>query len=488
MVSAPRWLARPRGYALIGEVWPGADSTTYPGGVIIGPAGRLERIVIGSASQVLAQLPEGLGALGDDSSWIGPAIIDAHVHLGLAPGGSARRPLGAIGPGLGGVRDLGSPADDALRLRAASRRSAGRDERGAQSQAGWAFRSRWAGGPHGPAVAVSGPILTSPGGYPSTTWGAGSGVSTTIASSGQARLVVRSLAARGVDVIKVALEPGASGLPTPSRAVLRSIVEAAHEAGLPVVAHALRARMVVRALDCGVDELAHTPTERLPDEVIERIVDARVGVVSTLQTFFSDGEGADAGGNAAALVRAGGILRYGTDLGNTGTVTGVDPRELDRLAHAGLGRLGALRAATEGSAGAAGMHGPTGVLTEGAAAALVLLDGDPLRDPAVWRAPIATVLGTSRRVAAGAQAAAPARQSVSGGQSVTGGQPLTGGQSVSGGQPVTGGQPVSGGQSVSGGQPVTGGQSVSGGQSLTGAGPATGRWTGRLRLGHRRRA
>lgn len=387
-MKAPRWLTRPRGYALLGEIWPGGSARSATGGVVIGPTGLLERILSGAEGELRAQLPADLRVLGGAGRWIGPAVIDAHVHLSLAAGATARDALGAIGPGLAGVRDLGGPADAAARLQAARVQATGSRRGGRGSAAS------------GPAVAVSGPILTSPGGYPSTTWGAGSGVSTMIASPAQARLVVRSLAARGVDLIKVALEPGSTDLPTPTRATLRSVVQAAHEAGLPVVAHALRVRMVVRALDCGIDELAHTPTERLSDELIERIVGAGIGVVSTLQTFFSEGEGSDAAANAAALVRAGGILRYGTDLGNTGTVTGVDPRELDRLAHAGLGRLGALRAATEGSASAVGMRGATGLLIVGAPAALVLLDGDPLREPALWRAPLATVLGRSLRLLA----------------------------------------------------------------------------------------
>ena len=139
----------------------------------------------------------------------------------------------------------------------------------------------------------------------------------------------------------------ASGWPVPGPAVVRAVVEAAHATGLSVVAHALRVDMVRRAIDGGVDELAHTPTERLPDDLVEQIAEARVAVVSTLQTFFSAGSGRAAAANAAALHRAGVVLRYGTDLGNDGTVMGVDPRELDRLADAGLGRLGALRAATE---------------------------------------------------------------------------------------------------------------------------------------------
>jgi imidazolonepropionase-like amidohydrolase len=145
--------------------------------------------------------------------------------------------------------------------------------------------------------------------------------------------------------------------------------------------------MVTRALDAGVDELCHTPTERLSDALVERVADTGIPVVSTLQTFFSEGRGMSAGRNAANLHRAGVRLLYGTDFGNAGTRPGIDPRELDRLADAGLGRLGALRAATEGSARAYGVRGRTGRLTVGEPAALVMLAGDPLVEPGAWRSP-----------------------------------------------------------------------------------------------------
>jgi imidazolonepropionase-like amidohydrolase len=116
-------------------------------------------------------------------------------------------------------------------------------------------------------------------------------------------------------------------------------------------------------------------------------------VVSTLQTFFAAGLGRGPALNAAALHAAGVPLVYGTDLGNTGTSPGVDPRELDRLADAGLGRLGALRAATEGAAAVAGLggRGGAGRLATGECARLVLLAADPLVEPTAWRRPLAVV-------------------------------------------------------------------------------------------------
>jgi imidazolonepropionase-like amidohydrolase len=154
-----------------------------------------------------------------------------------------------------------------------------------------------------------------------------------------------------------------------------------------VLAHALTAALVGRALDAGVDELVHVPTERLNPQLVERLAASGIKVTSTLQAFFSQGFGRDAAANAADLVAAGVPLLYGTGSSRSATAPAVDPRELDRLAATGLGRLGALRAATEASAGAAGLRRRTGRLLVGEPAALVLLPASPLVEPGVWRTP-----------------------------------------------------------------------------------------------------
>jgi imidazolonepropionase-like amidohydrolase len=288
-------------------------------------------------------------------------VVDAHVHLAF--GG----PELALSGGVVAVRDLGAPLERALGWRAGA------------GQPGW------------PLVSVAGPVLTAPEGYPSQSWGA-DGYAAFAGTAEQAAKLVKELVSAGVDLVKVALEPGA-GWPVPTPAVVRAAVEAAHEAGLAVAAHALTADMVGRALEAGVDELVHTPVQRLPEPLIDRIAAAGIRVVSTLQTFFSGGQGRAAAANAADLHRAGVPLVYGTDLGNAGTRPGVDPRELDRLADAGLGRLGALRAATEGAAASPGMRAGTGRIEVGQPAAAVLLSGDPLVEPGVWRHPLAVLAG-----------------------------------------------------------------------------------------------
>ena len=86
----------------------------------------------------------------------------------------------------------------------------------------------------------------------------------------------------------------------------------------------------------------------------------------------------------AAVAAAGGRVVGGTD-------TPIIPYglglilELEQLAEAGLGAAGALRTATAVAAEALGLSGELGVIAPGAVADLVLLDGDPLEDPANLR-------------------------------------------------------------------------------------------------------
>jgi imidazolonepropionase-like amidohydrolase len=362
----PRSGDRPaRGMAFEGTVWTGGGAEPAPGVLVVDGAGRVAEL-----RRDRHGLPHDLPVLGSPEHWVVPGLIDAHVHLGLDP---AARPdpygtfqVSGHDSGLIGLRDLGAPLAWATRWRTGHRPAAGGT----------------------PFIAVSGPMLTAAGGYPSRGWG-GADSCEFVSSPAQAGWVVQRLAAAGVDLIKVALEPDDQGLPVLAPPVLRAIVAAAHQAGLPVVAHALSTELILRALDARVDELAHTPTERLSPDAVERIAASGMSITSTLQTFFAAGLGRDAAANAADLVSAGVILRYGTDLGNAGTRPGVDPRELDRLAAAGLGRLGALRAATEHAAGAAGMRRRTGRLRFGEPAGLVLLPSSPLVEPGVWRTPTA---------------------------------------------------------------------------------------------------
>lgn len=337
----------PRGFALRGRVWSPGSPTRDDVVVVVDETGRIARIGAADGDAV-----PGLPVIGDATTWVGPGVTDAHVHFAFAA------PADAQARGVTHARDLGAPAQLAAALRSEQ-------------------------------VSVAGPIVTAPGGYPSQSWGR-DGFAMAAADPEAAREVVGRIVGT-VDVVKVALEP--AGGPVPSLAVLIAVVEAAHEAGVGVTAHALTVAMVRRALAAGVDELAHVPVEPLPPKMVDAIASKDMVVVSTLQTFFDGGEpdGKAALANAAALHAAGVRIAYGTDLGNAGTRPGVEPRELRRLADAGLGAEGALLAATVVAAQAHGVRSSTSV-SVGRRANVVVLDGDPIAQPELWRTPRAVVV------------------------------------------------------------------------------------------------
>ncbi len=426
-----------RGVGLRGRIWNGIADSSFDGVVVVGVDGRVA--AVGPRDQVA--LPDGLRMI--DCVWIGPGVIDAHVHLPA----TATPGYDELRAGLVAVRDLGSAIERLAHWRFAAPimvagtgpRAVGAPERrprpglpgdpggparsaavhrpevpprgaGASSRRGAAGRiatSRHALGRHGlDRDALSGYALGRHGlGRKAQSWNAPRGDAVvTVESPAAARGFVAGLVADGVDLIKVyagdvataagAGHGGRSGWPPLRQAELVVMVEAAHAAGLPVTAHALSVSAVEMVLRAGVDELAHVPVESLPPRTVDRIAAAGMPVVSTLQCHA--GLGPAPGHNAALLHRAGVTLIYGTDAGGAGSrPPGVDPRELDRLAYAGLGRLGALRAATSAAARAAGLDGrrPSGRIEVGAHAAVVGLPMDPLVEPAAWRHPTVVVNG-----------------------------------------------------------------------------------------------
>ena len=349
LAPTPRARTRPRGLVVVGTVWRGGDDVPAPGRVTLDGAGRVVTIAL--------DRPGTPAPRGDlrvvEVAWVGPAPADAHVHL---RGSDELERLHRAG--LAGVRDVGGVLAH-------------------------------------PTNSVGDDVVVVP--------------LSARATDAALATRVRRLAAGGIRAVTVDLAAG----PVDAARVAR----AAHDAGLAVLAAAPTAELVGRALDVGVDELLRVPGERIGEALLERLVDSGIAVTSTLQAYFSAGTGRDAAATAAALVRAGVPLRYGTDHGGTPpgggraahVPAGVDPRELDRLADAGLGRLGALRAATDGLAGAAGWSGHRGRLVVGERADLVGLAADPLVEPLAWRTPRLVVVGGRTLVAAPADPGLPAR-------------------------------------------------------------------------------
>jgi imidazolonepropionase-like amidohydrolase len=231
----------------------------------------------------------------------------------------------------------------------------------------------------GPRVFAAGPLITAPHGYPIPIHGRF--VAHVVRSPDAARVYVRSLVRRGASVIKVSLQ---FGLPVITFDVLLAIVDEAHAHDLRVTAHVGEVRGTRLAIAAGVDELAHMPCGHEPG-LMRELVERRMEIVATLHAIrlatgspgFESCPGVVE--NAAAFVRAGGMLLYGSDYGVPGVPEGVDVTELDLLAASGLGTLGALRAATSDAAKVLPVDG-LGRLAEGSPADVVAVRGDPARD------------------------------------------------------------------------------------------------------------
>lgn len=291
-----------------------------------------------------------------------PGFIDAHVHIGFYD------PARVVRGGVTTVRDLGWPPERIYPLVEASHDP----------------------GFDGPAILAAGPMLTAPGGYPTRAAWAPPGTGRVVASPDDAKAAVASTAQEGASVIKVALDPAVG--PTLDRDTLRTIVTQAHERDLRVTGHVAGLKELDKSVDAGLDELAHMliGRRRIPARTIERMVTSGMTIVPTLSIRF----GLDrriAIDNLERFFRAGGRVVYGTDLGNAGPGPGIEKREVEAMAAAGMTARAIIASATVDSAAWLGLDG-TGVLGKGKDADIVAVSGDALDDPKaltnvamVWR-------------------------------------------------------------------------------------------------------
>jgi imidazolonepropionase-like amidohydrolase len=242
-----------------------------------------------------------------------PGLCDSHVHSALVD-----LPTVAAG-GISSVWDLGGvPA----------------------SVAAVAARGM-------PVVRFAGPFLIAPGGYPSDRAWAPAGSCRAVRSAADAPVAVAEARAFGATLIKVTAHAGG---PMLDAASLAAVVEAAHAASLPVVVHAEGPGTVAAALQAGADVLAHTPwTEELDDGLIRDCV-AGMTWISTLDIhgWGTPSPAQDVAiGNLRRFLGHGGVVRYGTDLGNGPLPAGINPRELRVLQRVGLSPAEVLTAVTD---------------------------------------------------------------------------------------------------------------------------------------------
>jgi imidazolonepropionase-like amidohydrolase len=331
-----------------------------------------------------------------------PGLVDVHVHLvasgdpdlaaGL-PKTEAERTIAAVvnarrnlDRGVTLVRDLGAPGAEAVLV----------------------GRAVEAGTLPGPRVVAAGPAVTMTGGHIPYLGRVTDGVDAM-------RAAVRANLALGARCVKVVatggvLTPGVDPRePAYTQPELDALVSEAHRLGLTVAAHAIGEGGVAAALRAGVDSVEHGMF--LDEAAIELFLatGARLSATFSAPHGILSGPGVpgwikDRARPAAeaqvesfrAAVSAGVPVVAGTDAGTPDNPHGGVAREIAFMVEAGLDVLKAVRAATAEAADLLGVD-DRGVLRQGAAADVMVADGDVAADVQALQRPLA-VFQDGRRV------------------------------------------------------------------------------------------
>lgn len=356
-------------------------------------------------------IPEGTRILEADGRWLTPGLWDMHVHLGKA-GGSALSLL--VAAGITGVRDMGGDPAALMPLR----------ERIA------------AGDILGPRIVLAGPMLEAPATLDrmsqSPTWEPYRRTRVAVPAPSDARRVVDSLAALGVDFIKIR--------ETANLDSYRAIVTAALANHLAVSGHAPFGMPPLEGVRLGLTTLEHAsypyPLDTVPEARARLLRAMRAGGAAMVPTmvawssYLMDPDSiavftANDGGHDArrplladtliqewrfdlegrnrrsdeslrgwcgfvrqtfhdlrAIGAAGVPILAGSDLGVLGLVPGWSLHdELELLVrHGGLTPGAAIHAATGLAARFAGRGDEVGTIEVGKRADLLLLAADPTTD------------------------------------------------------------------------------------------------------------
>ena len=228
----------------------------------------------------------------------------------------------------------------------------------------------------------------------------------------EVRRVVRRQIRAGADWIKVMATGGVYSLMDAPDAVqytveeMRVMVEEAEHAGLHgVMAHAENAAGIKNALRAGIRSIDHG--DGLDDEAIDLMLERDVPLVPTfliIEEMLRE-DRVDSGVTPPWAVEKVRVLvgeieprfRHAVErgvrvaMGTDGGVGSHLPSELSLMVEHGMSPLASLRAATMDAARLLGLDDEIGTLEVGKAADLLLVDGDPIAEPALWRDPARTV-------------------------------------------------------------------------------------------------
>ncbi len=203
----------------------------------------------------------------------------------------------------------------------------------------------------------------------------------------QAGPAIRKLAQAGANLVKIGIEHRLQfrNYNLASLELIRAIVEAAHSCNLWVSAHITRLHHVELAIEAGVDDLAHMAINKVPDEVLEKMVMQKMMWVPTMELWdgvskmYKDDWYSTASDNLRRFVAAGGDVAVGTDY--SGYVVpfelGMPIREMKLMQAAGMTPMQIILAGTRNAARVCSLP-DHGTLEAAKTADVLVVDGNPL--------------------------------------------------------------------------------------------------------------
>jgi imidazolonepropionase-like amidohydrolase len=304
-------------------------------------------------------LPSGIRIVDASQATLLAGLIDAHVHLTIAgrPRDNAAKVVRA---GFTTVADLGSANGLGVRLKRLI-----------------------------DADSVVGPTMIAGGSWIGGKGGVCEFGGATIRGATEADARAAGDLAAGAGLLKVCLSGwlnDAAIYPDSvemTREEIAAVFTQAEKGGVPIVAHAISQAGVRAAMTAGIRLLAHTP---IVDSATARALAANGTCIATTMTTLLQADSAAAlRASFQRLRRAGVRLIMGTDGGVL--PHGNNAEELVTLASLGMTPLEVLRSASTVSAECLRLPA-YGSLDVGAPADIVAVNGDPLRDLGVLKAPL----------------------------------------------------------------------------------------------------